>query len=245
MRRVLLLGASSAIARAVARRYAATGARLYLVARTVDRVASDAAALRAAGAADVLAAGADLAKCEAHAALLDEAWRAFGGFDRILIAYGTLTDERAARTDWRLAAESLQVNLVSPVALLDRLLERLNRTDDARIAILGSVAGDRGRDRVAMYGAAKAGLERYVEALQQRSAGAPARLTLVKPGWVRSPMTAQLRESPLVAAPDVVARSIVRAMERGWATIYVPAWWRVVMLGVRMLPDWLFRRMHF
>lgn len=245
MTRVLMLGATSGIAEAVGRIYAVRGSRMYLVARDPAKLSGVSSELGLLGAAEVRTALADLARPDSQGAVLGMAWSAYGGFDRVIIAYGILPDEAAARSDWKLASEALQVNLSSVVTLLDRLLERCDRAIPVRIGVIGSVAGDRGRARVAVYAAAKGGLERYVEALQQREQRGAIRLTMIKPGWVRTRMTAGMPKSVLIASPERAAQAIVRAVDRGSAVAYVPGWWRLAMLAVRSLPGSVFRRLEF
>ena len=242
--RVLILGATSAIGMAVAEAHARRGNRLYLVARDRAKLAGRAEHLTLRGAADAREAIADLGRPQDQAAMLDAAWTAYGGFDRVIVAYGTLPDEAATSADWRAAADALQVNLVSVVTLLDRVIERV--TDGTcRIAVIGSVAGDRGRARVALYSAAKGGLERYVEALQQRERHGRCSLTLIKPGWVRTPMTAHLSLPRVAVSAERAASGIVSALDRNAPVAYVPGWWRLAMTVVRTIPRALFRRLRF
>lgn len=245
MTRVLVLGATSGIAKSVAAIYGRRGARLFLVGRNGVQMAGITQALADGGASDVRSALADLSKPELQGDVIDEAWTAFGGFDRVLIAYGVLPDESASPKDWRLATEAMQTNLVSVVTLLDRVVERADSERPIHIGVIGSVAGDRGRARVAIYAAAKSGVERYVEALQQRCNQSKIRITLIKPGWVRTPMIAHMPPSALIASADHVAVTIVRALDGGAVRVYVPAWWRVVMAFVRAIPGPLFRRLRF
>lgn len=257
MSRILILGATSEIAHAVAKRYASRGASIYLVGRDRSRTAAladELIELTKARAADVRGPdepakvrydAADLSDLSLQRAALDRAWTAFGGFDRALIAYGVLGDEHISQTNWRVAQELLHVNLVSVVTLLDRLVEIAGRPSTLHIGVIGSVAGDRGRDRVALYAAAKGGLERYAEALQQRTWPDGPRIVFVKPGRVRTRMTAHMTPSPLTASPDLVGGAIVSALDRGTRMTYVPGWWRGIMLLVRSIPWLAFRRMRF
>lgn len=252
MTRVLILGATSEIAGAVAREYHNRGARLYLVGRNPTRTAAAAQRILADGVVDgatnpaaVEYDLADLANMSEQGIVLDRAWKAFGGFDRILIAFGMLPDEAASQHDWRLAEASLQTNLIAVITLLDRLIERCGSPSESRIGVIGSVAGDRGRNRVAVYSAAKGGLERYAEALQQRLSATGPRITLLKPGWVSTPMTANMPPSRLIARPEQAAAAIVSALEHSKRVAYVPGWWRIVMLLVRNVPSFIFKRMHF
>jgi hypothetical protein len=248
-RRVAIFGATSDIATAVARQLAEGGARLVLVGRDPAGLEATAADLRVRGAAEVATARADFADTAALPGAADAAWRAFGGLDLAFVAYGSLPDQSTAASDPRLAEEALLLNFVSPCLLCDLLAARFERQDSrAAIAVVTSVAGDRGRRSNYLYGAAKGGLQRYLEGLRHRLFTAGVRVLDVRPGFVRTKMTAHLASGgPLWASPDRVARDILRAVGKenrrgGAAVLYTPWFWRAVMAGVRGLPAPLFHR---
>ena len=225
MQRILILGATSAIAEAVARRYAAAGARFFLVARSAERLDAVASDLRARGAETVDQAVADLGPVAGHAALLDRAWIALGGVDIALLAYGVLPDQELCERSWPVAADALQVDFISPGALLHELANRLEPAGAGVICVIASVAGDRGRQSNYVYAAAKAGLAVFAQGLRHRLASRGVAVVVVKPGLVDTPMTAHLAKGPLYAGPARIARALERGITRRSAVVYVPWWW--------------------
>jgi decaprenylphospho-beta-D-erythro-pentofuranosid-2-ulose 2-reductase len=243
-RRVLILGATSAIAQAVARLYAKEGARLALVARNgqyLDVVASD---LRVRGASALWTEVADFLDLERHAGLVDRAQQALGGLDVALLAHGVLPEQKEALADSRVAEVCWQTNFVSAAALLEAVATRMEDAGQGTLGVLSSVAGDRGRAENYVYGASKAALSAYASGLGQRLAKKGVRVVTVKPGPVATPMTLGRTSRPgLLADVDDVGRRIHLALERGWRVVYAPGYWRVVMGILKLLPTALFERL--
>jgi decaprenylphospho-beta-D-erythro-pentofuranosid-2-ulose 2-reductase len=244
-RRVLILGATSAIAQAVGRLYARQGARLGLVARNrqyLDIVAAD---FRVHGASALWTEAADFLELPRHAALVEQAEQALGGLDVALVAYGVLPKQAEALADARIAQACWQTNFVSAAALLEAVAHRMEQAGSGTLGVLSSVAGDRGRAENYVYGASKAALSAYASGLGQRLAPKGVRVVTVKPGPVATPMTAgRVTRTGLLADVDEVGARIHRALERGWRVVYAPAYWRLVMAILRLLPTWLFERMR-
>jgi len=240
--RVAIFGATSAMAQAVARSFAADGVRLVLVARHPRRLEAIRGDLLVRGAAAVESRVADLADLDGLAGLVAEVSAVFGGLDAVLIAHGSLGDQLAGQRDFAVAVRELTVNLLSPIALLTALAPVMETQGSGTIAVIGSVAGDRGRQSNYLYGTAKGGLGIFVQGLRHRLARSGVRVVLVKPGFVDTPMTAAFPKGPLWAKPEQVARDIRRAMARGSAVLYTPWFWRWIMLIIRLLPDALFLR---
>ncbi|QEX19826.1 short-chain dehydrogenase [Hypericibacter terrae] len=244
-RHLLVLGATSAIAQAYARRCAGEGLRFTLVGRresSLREIASDLVA-RGAAAADVVVADlADVSAVENHA----EAIRSrFGEPDEILIAHGVLGRMPDAVSDLSQARRLLEANFSSAVLWTLALLK--NRKPDAPLSLiaLGSVAGDRGRAKNPVYDAAKGGLDIFLQGLQRRYDGSPVRILIVKPGPVDTPMTATLeKKGPFLSSPDRVAADIRRAALRGQRILYTPWIWCPIMLIIRHLPWFVFRRLR-
>jgi len=238
---LLVLGATSAIAQAVARRHAAGGGRVVLAARNMARLAEIAADLRARGAAEVVEERADFLVADPDAALAR--LLAHGAPDLVLLAWGALGDQREAEASGEAARALIEANLTSVALWTLALARALPRERASTIIVLGSVAGDRGRQSNFVYGAAKAGLAVLCDGLRHRLHGTPIRVLLVKPGPVDTPMTAQLPRGGMPwATPDEVARDILRAAARGRAELYTPWFWRWIMRGVRLAPRALFHR---
>ncbi|MFN3302738.1 MAG: SDR family oxidoreductase [Roseateles sp.] len=241
--RVLLIGATSAIAHEVARAYAGRGARLVLVGRRADALQANAADLRVRGAADVATAVLDANALDAHAEVLAQAWQRFGGLDVALVAHGTLPDQALAQTSVAETVSCLQTNAVSVIALLTDLANRFEAQGSGVIGVISSPAGDRGRASNYVYGAAKAAVTNFASGLRHRLFARGVRVVTVLPGFVDTPMTASLpKGGPLWAKPERVAADIVAALERRNGTLYTPWFWRWIMAIVTHLPPALFLR---
>lgn len=243
MKRVLILGATSAIAQEAARIYASRGDRLAVAGRSRDKVEAVAADLRLRGAAQVDALVADLADPATHEALLADAQARLGGLDTVLLAYGTLGDQKKCEQDWAAAELELRTNFVSAASLLTRVANVLERQRSGCIGVISSVAGDRGRQSNYVYGSAKAGLTAFTSGLRNRLFPSGVSVVTVKPGFVDTPMTAAFKKGPLWARPEQVARGIVRAMDGGRTVVYLPFFWRWIMLIIRSVPEAVFRRL--
>jgi len=238
-RKIAVLGATSAIAEACARAWAMQGASLFLAGRRADELAAVAQDLRVRGASEVAVWAGDLADPLRHADLLAE----LGAPDVVLLAWGTLTDQAKAEADPPYAARELATNFTAPAALLLAIAPRLAERRAGVIAVITSVAGDRGRQSNFVYGAAKGGLQRFLEGLRHRLHPSGVAVLDIRPGFVKTPMTAHLpRTGPLWAEPARVAEDIVRAVERRRAVLYTPWFWRWILLVVRTLPRPLFHR---
>ncbi len=246
--RVLILGATSAIAHATARRFARDGARLVLAARDAERLAANAADLRARGATAVETVAFDALAFDQHAGVVDAAWRAFDGLDGALVAWGTLPDPAVVTTDAAAAVEAFEANATSVISVLTRLAARFEAQRSGVIAVIGSVAGDRGRASNYVYGAAKGAVALFAGGLRGRLASAGVRVVTIKPGFVDTPMTADVPKNPLFADAAAVGGRIHAAMcaahgGRGSEVVYAPGFWRPVMAGIRAVPERLFKRL--
>lgn len=227
--RVVIIGATSAIAQEVAKLYA--GHSLLLVARDEAKVNAVAADLRVRG-AQVETYVADLADRTHDEAIVAAA----GAPDVVLIAHGSLPDQRAVERDVATQLAEFELNATSTLALAARFANVLEQQRRGTLAVIGSVAGDRGRRSNYIYGAAKAAVHAFCEGLRGRLAEAGAHVVLVKPGWVDTPMTAGMKKNPLFASPARVAKDIVRAIDAHRGIVYTPGYWRWIALIVKMLP---------
>lgn len=235
--KVLVLGATSAIAQATARLWAERGDELLLVARDPAKLAAVADDLRTRG-GTVTTLVQDL-NHDPHAVL-----EAAGDPEVILLAQGILGEPQRRDSDPDAAELVLATNLVAPVRLMTLFAPRLR--PGGCIAALSSVAGDRGRAKVGVYGASKAGLDSFLSALRQRLSPAGIRVLTLKPGFVDTPMTAGMPKTPLFASPSQIARGVVRAVDSGRdGVVYLPWWWRLIMLAIKALPERVFKRLKF
>lgn len=243
-KRVLVIGATSAIASEVARRYAADGARLYLAGRNAARLDAVASDLRVRGAGEVTTVVLDVTDRDRAAEVLRQAGNTYGGFDVALVAHGMLPDQAECQANPAAALAAIDVNLTAAVALLTELANRFEAQGHGCIAVITSVAGDRGRQSNYVYGAAKGGLDRFLEGLRNRLYRAGVSVVTIKPGFVDTPMTAGLRQGPLFVSAQRAGAAIYRAIERRRDVAYIPWFWRPIMLAVRLLPEPVFKRLR-
>lgn len=243
MRKVLIVGATSAIAEAVARLLAAQGDLLYLVGRRAEALEAIAADLRVRGAARVQTEVMDANAIERHASLLDHADVALGGLDTVLIAHGTLSDQAACQQSVALTFQELHTNTLSVIALLTLIANHFEAQRVGTIAVISSVAGDRGRQSNYVYGTAKAAVSTFLSGLRQRLYKSGVQVVTIKPGFVDTPMTRDFSKGLLWAKPERVARDIVRAMENGKDVVYTPGFWWAIMQLIKSIPEFVFRRL--
>jgi short-subunit dehydrogenase len=244
MTRILVLGATSAIAQAYARRRAAQGAAFVLAGRREDRLAAVAADLRACGAASAEVFAGDLAAMDRIEDSAREIRTRFGAVDEVVVAYGVLGEQAAAEQDLAQARALIDTNFTSAALWILALLKDRPESAICTVVGIGSVAGDRGRGSNFLYGSAKAGFDRFLEGLAHKHAGTSVRIIRVKPGFTDTPMTAGIEKGgPLWASPDQVAADIERAVARGRRVVYTPWFWWVIMMIIRHLPFFVFRRL--
>ncbi|NTV01988.1 MAG: SDR family oxidoreductase [Chlorobiaceae bacterium] len=244
MQNILIIGAASAIAEATARLFAAQGANMFLMARSQERLSGIAGDLKVRGAGSVRTASLDANDIDAHQAALDAAYTSMGRFDVVLVAYGTLGDQKKCEADPDEALRELQTNAMSTVSLLSRLANIMERQGSGTLAVISSVAGDRGRPANYVYGASKAAVTAFCEGLRSRLYRKGVHVLTVKPGMVDSPMTEGMElPAALLAKPEEVARDIVEAIRRKQDVLYTPWYWRFVMMGIIHLPVKVFKRL--
>jgi len=243
-RRVLALGATSAIAEATLRLLAEQHASFFLVGRNPQKVAAVRDDLLTRGASAAVMHAADLYDAAAHPAMLAQAVAALGGIDLALVAHGVLGDQAAAEKDYAVAEAILRTNFLSAVSLVTWLANYFEAEHRGTIAVISSVAGDRGRKSNYIYGASKGGLNVFLDGVRNRIDRAGVQVLTIKPGFVATPMTAHLKKNALFAEPAQVARHVLRAIERRKDVAYVPPFWGLIMLVVRSIPRRIFKKMN-
>ena len=241
-RRILILGATSAIAAEVARLYAALGDRLYLVGRDPKKLDPLAVEL---GAAAVGHHSCDLDDLEGNAGVVASAIDSLGGLDIALVAHGLLGDQLASERDLDHAMAIMTTNYTSAVSLLIPLANHFETQGRGHLGAITSVAGERGRPRNYTYGSAKGGLTRYLQGIRSRVHGTDVWVHNLKLGPVDTPMTVGHDKHALFGEKVRVARGIVRALDRRRHVVYLPRVWGWIMLVVRLLPEPVFQRFGF
>ncbi len=244
--KVLIIGATSGIAEAVARHYAVQGAHLFLVGRSENKLLAVASHVAARGAGSVQTFVMDANHSESISPMLDAAWQSLGRFDVALVAHGTLPDQQRTQTDIVYAVEQFRTNSESAIACLIGLAPRFQQQGQGVIAVIGSVAGDRGRASNYLYGAAKAAVEAFASGLRARLFASGVHVLLVKPGFVSTPMTAHLQlPTLLTSTADQAAADIVSGIHKRKDVIYTAWFWAWIMRTIRWLPAVIFKRLKF
>jgi len=243
-RKVLVLGATSGIAMQVCRLLAEQGAQLFLVARNEQKLAAVAADLKTRGATFIDTAVADLDDTSQHASLLSHAVNALGGCDVALLAHGVLGDPAELDASFEKAGAMLQTNLVSPVSLCMWLGDYFVSRHAGVLAVISSVAGERGRKANTIYGASKAGLTAFLGGLRNRIDREGVTVLTIKPGPVKTSMTAGMKGEEKFADPKKVAAQIVNAIDKKMDVLYTPSIWLVIMFVVKHIPERIFKKLN-
>ncbi|MEO0574375.1 MAG: SDR family oxidoreductase [Pseudomonadota bacterium] len=243
MNKVLIVGATSAIAEQCARIWAQRGDALTLTGRDDARLQSIAEDLRARGATTVHTQTFDVTDHAQHANCFEQASTDMQGLDVVLIAHGSLPDQAACEADVAAAMHEIDTNGLSVVSLMSLAANHLAAQSTGTLAVISSVAGDRGRASNYVYGSAKAMVTTFASGMRQRLAKSGVNVVTIKPGFVDTPMTAAIAKGALWAQPDAVARTIVAAIDRGRGEVYVPSFWYLIMFVIRHIPTFIFKRL--
>ena len=240
MKRVLIIGATSAIAEHCARTWAMRGYGLYLVARDEEHLKTVAADLRVRGAAKVASFSLDLNDINRHVELLDTAENVMSEIDIVLIAHGTLSNQKSCEKSVSETLTEIHTNALSAISLLTLIANRFEARKKGKICVISSVAGDRGRASNYVYGSAKAMITAFTSGLRQRLHKSNVAVTTVKPGFVDTPMTVDFKKGLLWAKPSLVAAMIVSAVDKSKTEVYVPLRWVVIMTVIKLIPNKLY-----
>jgi short-subunit dehydrogenase len=244
--KAVLLGATRGMGRSVARELAGRGASLFLLGRSPDELARSAADLEQRGASGSVGhSPCDLLDTASFEAALDAADAALDGFDTVVVTAGMFGTQEQLESDLAFAEKVLTANYVSTVIFCEQVRQRLLGRGGGTLVVFSSVAGDRGRKPVALYGSSKAGLSHYLESLDHKHRSEGLVTLCVKPGFVKTSMTEGLKPAPFAGEPDQVAKVVVRAMERKSALTYAPFPWGWIMLVIKFLPRFVMRRVGF
>ncbi len=240
----VIIGATSVIAHETAKSLTQAGSNFFLVGRNNQKLAAVRDDLLARGAARVENCLVDPSDCSRHAEIIGAALRALNQWDAVLIAQGSLVDQHAGERDVQLLIEAFRVNTLSVLSLASLAANQLEAQRQGCLAVIASVAGDRGRRSNYIYGSSKAAVDIFLQGLRCRFSGTAVRILTIKLGFVKTPqLPAALMRHPLAAHPRGVGRAIARAMQSRDGVVYVPSYWRPIMWVVKVLPNALFNRL--
>jgi decaprenylphospho-beta-D-erythro-pentofuranosid-2-ulose 2-reductase len=241
--RILIVGATSALAHETAKCFAQDGVEFFLVARNAAKLEDIANDLKVRGAKRVETFVLDLADLTRHEQLIDTAISTLDGLDAVLIAYGTLGDQYKCQQSVSETLQEFTTNCTSVISLLTLLANYFELQKRGCIAVISSVAGDRGRKGNYIYGAAKGALSIFLQGLRNRLQSSNVNIVTVKPGFVDTPMTAPFKKGLLFASARSVGKGIYAAMKSRKEIVYLPRFWRPIMLVIRAIPEGVFKRM--
>lgn len=243
MKKIIVFGATSAIAQETAKIFSSRKDALFLVGRNADLLQTIADDLKVRGASDVVTATEDLNAYEKHALLFSQALERLGEIDGVLIAHGTLGDQKQCEANFELAKKEYDTNFLSVVSLLTPIANYFEQKKSGFIAVISSVAGDRGRQSNYIYGSAKAAVSTFLQGLRQRLSKSNVQVLTIKPGFVDTPMTANVPKNALFAQPAAVAQNIVKAIDKEKDVVYLPWFWRGIMTAIKMIPERIFKKL--
>jgi short-subunit dehydrogenase len=243
VRRVLLIGATSAIVEAAGRRFAQDGDALFLLGRSTERLqeVADDYLMRGASAAGTEAL--DALDYERHAPVIEQAVESLGGLDIALIGHGMLPDQNTCEASFEAAREVFEVNTISVISMMTWLANYFEAQASGTLMVISSVSGDRARRSNYVYGTAKGAVSMFAEGLCARLSDSNVNVVNIKPGFVDTPMTAKYEKGLLWATPEQVARTIYRAARSGRSVLYTPWFWHPIMLVIRFIPASILRRL--
>lgn len=243
--KILILGGYSGIAQAVLNLLAKDGLKFYLVGRQIDKLNIVRDHILTLANCKVDVESFDLTRIEEHRDLLERVLKTMNGLDLLFVCYGVLPNQLELEQEPEKAFENYQVNAISAINFVSHAANYFEKRQSGTIAVVSSVAGDRGRKTNYFYGSAKSCLDTYLEGLRHRLYGKNVRVVTIKPGTVDTPMTAHLERKVLVASAEQVGKDIVRAIQKGTDVVYTPWYWKYIMWAVKCIPRKLFYRTNF
>ena len=244
MKKVLIIGATSAIAQHCAQLWAIRGDELYLVARNQELLKTIASDLKAKGAAETHIHHMDLNEIDNHFAMLKKAEETLSDIDTVLIAHGTLSNQKICEQSVVQTIAEMQTNALSIISLLTHIANLFEIKRSGTIAVISSVAGDRGRKSNYVYGSSKAMITSFTSGLRQRLNKANVAVVTIKPGFVNTPMTATLKKGLLWVKPEFVSAKIVKAIDQRKDEVYIPSLWWLIMTIIKIIPENIFKRIN-
>ena len=243
MKKVLIIGATSAIAENCSRIWASRGYELYLVARNEKRLQIITADLKVRGGVKVSTFCTDLNVTNKHSILLDAAAKTMSDIDIVLIAHGTLSNQKSCELNVDETLSEIKTNALSTISLITLIANYFEAKKEGVICVISSVAGDRGRASNYVYGSAKSMVNTFTSGMRQRLHKSNVAVVTIKPGFVDTPMTAKFKKGLLWAKPKYVAKKIVNAIDNRADEVYVPMFWWFVIVIIKQIPNVIFKKL--
>ena len=243
MKNYVIIGANSAIAHEVALLYAQQKSSLFLVARNLESLNTFKTDLEEQGANQVHLYQLDVLDFDRHRSMIDTAFSTMNTIDGVLIAHGTLPNQQDCQGEYDRTLKELEVNGLSVLSLLTEFANRFEEQKHGTLAVITSVAGDRGRQSNYIYGSAKALVSTFLSGLRNRLASSGVHVIDIRPGFVDTPMTAEFKKGLLWASPKSVAKGIVNGIDRKKNVLYLPWFWWGIMSIICSIPEFIFKKL--
>lgn len=244
MKNILVIGATSAIAQAFVRSMAVGDNRLVLVARDIDKLNAVKNNIRIKNDVNIATFVLDVNNHDKIDDMLNSSKSFLDHINIILIAHGTLPNQEKCNSNINLARQEFNTNATSTILLCQKIGNLLEKQKSGLLAVITSVAGDRGRQSNYIYGSAKGAVNIFLQGLRNRLTKSDVSVLTVKPGFVDTPMTAHLSKNPLFSKPDTIAKGIVRAINKNKSKeIYLPGYWRIIMFIIKAIPGKIFNKL--
>jgi len=240
---IYMFGATSSIAEETLKNYAKDGANFYLVGRNLNKLEIVKNDLSARGAGDIMTEQCDALEWDKHESTLINADKNLGQIDLVYIAHGTLPDNEIIRNDHTKVIEEFNINCTSVISLCTIASKYFEEKGKGTIAVISSVAGERGRQSNFIYGAAKGGISKYLEGLRNRLFEKGIKVITIKPGMVDSPMTKEMPKGLLFAKSSVVGKKIYKGINTGKDVMFVPGYWKIIMGIIKSIPESIFKKL--
>ncbi len=241
-KRILVLGATSGIAEATMRHLVSPGSQFCLVGRNAAKLAAVASDLRTRGATEAFTYVADLDRIDGHIAMLESAVHQLGAIDLAFLAHGVLGDQLSAQSDYDEVERVFHTNFLSAASLITWLANYFEQQHSGTLAVISSVAGERGRSNLYVYGASKAALTAFLSGVRNRIDRSGAHVLTIKPGTIATAMTAHMKPSRLTATADAAGKGIAVAIHARKDVAYIPGFWAVIMFIIRAIPEGIFKK---
>lgn len=245
--KAVLLGATKGIGRSIGRLLAERGDSMFLLGHEPPELEKSASDFEQRGGDKnkVGHAFCNLEDASGFEAALQQADTALGGFDTVIVTAALFATQDKLEADTEFARRLLVANFANTVVFCEHVRKRLLARGGGTLCVFSSVAGERGRKPVVLYGASKAGLSAYLEGLDHKHRAEGLRTICIKPGFVKTSMTEGLKPPPFASEPEAVARDVVAALQSGTPVVYTPRIWALIMLVIRSLPRFIMRRIGF
>ena len=243
MKKIVIIGAASAIASHTAKSFARDEAHLFLVDISMGRLEAVRDDIMARHKTKIDLFEMNVNDFDKHQEMLDTAVETMNGLDAVLIAHGTLPNQEDAQKDINIALREVSTNGTSVISIASLAANYFEEKGNGCIAVISSVAGDRGRQSNYIYGTAKGMVSIFLQGLRNRLSKKNIPVVTIKPGFVDTPMTAHLPKNPLYASPESVGQAIYKAMKSGKDIAYVPGYWKLIMMIIKMIPEFIFKKL--